>query len=75
MSRLARTPTPSALRSADRSLAAALTRCAYVPTAAPLHCAPDTHRRPDPSVLGELVYSVPGAKNVEMPLLAAQART
>ncbi|KAL5223178.1 hypothetical protein ABZP36_027891 [Zizania latifolia] len=32
--------------------------------------------RPDPSVLGELVYSVPGAKNVlEMPLLAAQART
>ncbi|KAF0925510.1 hypothetical protein E2562_016701 [Oryza meyeriana var. granulata] len=29
--------------------------------------------RPDPSVLGELVYSVPGAKNVlEMPLLAAQ---
>uniref|UniRef100_A0A0E0JSZ8 Uncharacterized protein n=1 Tax=Oryza punctata TaxID=4537 RepID=A0A0E0JSZ8_ORYPU len=32
--------------------------------------------RPDPGVLGELVYSVPGAKNVlEMPLLAAQART
>ncbi|KAB8084987.1 hypothetical protein EE612_007680, partial [Oryza sativa] len=29
--------------------------------------------RPDPAVLGELVYSVPGAKNVlEMPLLAAQ---
>ncbi|KAG8078928.1 hypothetical protein GUJ93_ZPchr0007g4685 [Zizania palustris] len=29
--------------------------------------------RPDPSVLCELVYSVPGAKNVlEMPLLAAQ---
>ncbi|XP_040385965.1 omega-hydroxypalmitate O-feruloyl transferase-like [Oryza brachyantha] len=29
--------------------------------------------RPDPGVLGELVYSVPGAKNVlEMPLLAAQ---
>lgn len=28
---------------------------------------------PDPSVLGKLVYSVPGAKNIlEMPLLAAQ---
>ena len=28
---------------------------------------------PDPSVLGRLVYSVPGAKNIlEMPLLAAQ---
>jgi omega-hydroxypalmitate O-feruloyl transferase len=31
---------------------------------------------PDPSVLGRLVYSVPGAKNIlEMPLLAAQVRT
>lgn len=30
---------------------------------------------PDPSVLGKLVYSVPGAKNIlEMPLLAAQVR-
>jgi len=31
---------------------------------------------PDPSVLGRLVYSVPGAKNIlEMPPLAAQVRT
>jgi len=30
---------------------------------------------PDPSVLGKLVYSVPGAKNIlQMPLLAAQVR-
>uniref|UniRef100_A0A0D9Y2D0 Uncharacterized protein n=1 Tax=Oryza glumipatula TaxID=40148 RepID=A0A0D9Y2D0_9ORYZ len=54
------------------SLRQPLTRCACAPAAAPLHSAPDTHRRPDPSVLGELVYSVHGAKNVlEMPLLAA----
>lgn len=30
---------------------------------------------PDPAVLGKLVYTVPGAKNIlEMPLLAAQVR-
>ncbi|BAT14870.1 Os11g0616700 [Oryza sativa Japonica Group] len=82
---LARPPPP--LCSTDRALACRrpavgaslrrpLTRCTCVPAAASLHSAPDTHRRPDPSVLGELVYSIPGAKNVlEMPLLAAQART
>uniref|UniRef100_A0A0E0F7N2 Uncharacterized protein n=1 Tax=Oryza meridionalis TaxID=40149 RepID=A0A0E0F7N2_9ORYZ len=80
---LARPPPP--LCSTDRALACRrpavgaslrrpLTRCTCVPAAASLHSAPDTHRRPEPSVLGELVYSIPGAKNVlEMPLLAAQA--
>jgi omega-hydroxypalmitate O-feruloyl transferase len=36
----------------------------------------DDLAKPDPAALGQLVYSVPGAKNIlEMPPMTAQVRT